>query len=503
MAGRTSPAVVIAIACLIAASTGTRVARAAGDCAEARQMIDERLAAGGYTDTQVQLAEGYRRNLDRMCSLMSEKDRAQLVQMIDQMLPVDAARKQEWQALQEFQEKGKALAKDRARSEVKPEAVTLEGVPRGRGRDGRWFERDPMLNIAIRDWDVYRGKARILYTTYPSLPQLGLPDWKQSVYVVTLDRNGRAVQTLVTSKQAQDHAALALRRGHPEVVFERHGEKRGDPSTLERWSIAGRSLISSVPSPAIAWSDGETFPAEPFRGVTADGDVVFAKGRRLTSGKHVVGWNVVGPDGGIRSQGELPSPSGSLGVAGWIRSEGGDGGLLVTDQQGRTSLSVPGEDATTLVEEFGRRSIAYKDVGFDRVTMLKPDRDGYLGLGQAEGLRATKRGLHVQRISGDSATDVAWLEPLAKTLGVRFEVLAADGRGGAFVYGQRRGEDTNGYVVRLDAGGKTIGLADLTGNARSDIGALIPDDEGVWVVGTGKPPSGGPWELWVERVEFD
>ena len=83
------------------------------------------------------------------------------------------------------------------------------------------------------------------------------------------------------------------------------------------------------------------------------------------------------------------------------------------------------------------------------------------------------------------------------------EVLAADGRGGAFVYGQRRGEDTNGYVVRLDAGGKTIGLADLTGNARSDIGALIPDDEGVWVVGTGKPPSGGPWELWVERVEFD
>ena len=78
-----------------------------------------------------------------------------------------------------------------------------------------------MDQFYIWDTDLRDDKARLLYTSAPSLPQLGLSDWQQYVYVVEMTPDGQATQTMVASRQAQDHIALALRRGHDVTLFNR------------------------------------------------------------------------------------------------------------------------------------------------------------------------------------------------------------------------------------------------------------------------------------------
>lgn len=110
--------------------------------------------------------------------------------------------------------------------------------------------------FAIWDMDIHNGNARVLYSTTPSTPQFGLPDWQAYVYVVEIDSGGQATHHLVTSWQASDHAALALRRGHDEIIFQRRIDPPNEPATLERWPSTRAELLSAVPVPDPAWPDG-------------------------------------------------------------------------------------------------------------------------------------------------------------------------------------------------------------------------------------------------------
>ena len=165
--------------------------------------------------------------------------------------------------------------------------------------------------------------ARMLYTTTPSLPQLGLPDWQQYVYVVEIDRNGEATQRLVTSRQAPDHAALALRRGRPELIFERHIDRPGEPATLELWSIADRALLSTRPVPAPPWPGGGTWGWGAFRLATRDGNVLFGSTRRASrNASSTIAWFESAPDGSIVGSGYTARTDISS-AAGWFETRNG------------------------------------------------------------------------------------------------------------------------------------------------------------------------------------
>ncbi len=232
-----------------------------------------------------------------------------------------------------------------------------------------------MTRFAIWDADLLDDRARILYATGPSLDQLGLPDWQQYVYVVETARDGQATQSLVTSRQAQDHAALALRRGHNELLFERHIDRPGELAALELWSIPGAKLVSahSVPNPV--WPDGERCDWGAFRLATRDGNVLYSSSKKTDAdGQSMLAWFEAAPDGGIVGQGSTVRADSSI-VENWFETSNGGGGLIIrVAENGATGIA--SRIATPIEREIAGRRIHAVVASEKRLLVTTDDERG-------------------------------------------------------------------------------------------------------------------------------
>jgi len=317
---------------LIGAPTLTH---ALDDCSEQLAAIDKQLEATDESATNIMLAMQMRQTIEQMCFMLDEETMSKMLEGIDEVLQTDMSGLLAT-AVAEETSPGKADA-----------GALIPSSPTGRSLGARFVDRPEKMDMfAIWDVDVLDGSARVLYTSGPSLPQLGLPDWQQYVYVVEMTPDGTATQTMVTSKQAQDHAALALRRGHDEVHFQRHGAERGDPSTLELWSVSGQNRLSSTTTPNPVWPDGTNWDWQPFRLATSDGNVLFNHSKMTKAGnKSLIAWFEAKPNGDIAGKGSTTRTD-KAGEAAWVETDNGGGGLIITlsanDMNGiQTRLHMP------------------------------------------------------------------------------------------------------------------------------------------------------------------
>lgn len=312
------------------------MAFAQADCSKQITEIERRIATGDYPEQNVRIARQAEAVLTQMCGFMTEDAKADMMDNLEEILPTKSedqqqaerhARSKELQAEREAGEREQA-ARAAARPPLSP---VISAGPTAKPVAARIVDRDEdMLHLWIADWDIYQGKSRALYVTMPSRTQIGLPDWRVYVYVAEIGPDGSSVQHVVTSKQALDNRAVALRRGYDEIIFERGPDDGSDESTLERWSISGAKLLSSVPTPRPDWPDGDTWTWQPFRLATADGNVLFVNTRQRRGGTSMVAWFEASPAGAVLGNGSLAQADAELAATGFYRSANGGGGIVLT-----------------------------------------------------------------------------------------------------------------------------------------------------------------------------
>jgi hypothetical protein len=313
----------------------------AADCSAEIAEIERRVSTGDYPEQNVQIARQIQASLDQMCDYLDANAKAAMLEGLEELLPTKSEdeRQAERDALRD--------AGDNAPG-ARVAASPALPPPTARIVAARLVERDEdMLRLSIADWDAYRGKARVLYVTMPSRTQIGRPDWQVYVYVVEIGPDGSAVQHRVTGKQAMDNRAVALRRGHDEILFERATDDGDEASTLERWSIPDGRLLSSAPTPKPVWPDGEQWPWQPFRVATADGNVLFVANKKSRAGVSSIGWFEASADGKVRGMGSLDSAAADLAAMQFFRTANGGGGAVVTiAARGDTGIPGPIDEAT-------------------------------------------------------------------------------------------------------------------------------------------------------------
>jgi len=312
---------------LLALLCAPALAYALDDCSTQLAEIDKQLEATDESATNIMLAMQMRQTIEQMCFMLDEESMSKMLEGVDEVLKTDLGKMAP--ATAPTPETGTAKGGKNSTPKKKVGGL-IPSAATGRSIGARFVDRpDKMDMFAIWDMDVLDGNARVLYTSTPSLPQLGLPDWQQYVYVVEMTPDGAATQTMVTSKQAPDHAALALRRGHDEVHFQRHGAARGDPSTLELWSVSGKSRLSSAITPDPLWPDGTKWDWQPFRLATSDGNVLFNTSKMTKpDDKSLIAWFEAKPNGEIAGQGSTTRAD-RVGEGAWIETDNGGGGLVI------------------------------------------------------------------------------------------------------------------------------------------------------------------------------
>lgn len=312
------------------------VSQALDDCSAELAIFDQRIENTDRPDYNVQLALQMRQGIEQNCGFLDEQVLGHLLDNLDEILPPGPNDAQ----LQRRAEPSIVPPDDGDGAKVTSSAPPRQSaaVPsmsaatsRGRSLAAQFIDRpDNMDMFAIWDMDIHNGNARVLYSTTPSTPQFGLPDWQAYVYVAHIDSGGQATHHLVTSRQASDHAALALRRGHDEIIFQRRIDRPNEPATLERWSIARAELLSAVPVPDPAWPDGTRHDWQPFRTATSDGNVFFGGSKSTsTGGNWLVAWFESAPDGTLVGEGSLTPPDKTVPSA-WFETDNGGGGLTVS-----------------------------------------------------------------------------------------------------------------------------------------------------------------------------
>lgn len=324
------------IAALVSVACLPSVSLALGDCGAELAIIDQRIKNTDHPDYNVQLALQMRQGIERTCGYLDAQVLGQILDNLDEILPPDPddppRERRAPPSIVPADDVDRATVTSSAPPRQSAGVPSMSGASsRGRSLAAQFIDRpDNMDMFAIWDMDIHDGNARVLYSTTPSTPQFGQSDWQAYVYVVEIDGNGRTTRRKVTSRQASDHAALALRRGHDEIVFQRRIDRPNEPATLERWSIARAELLSAVPVPDPVWPDGTRYDWQPFRTATSDGNVFFGGSKTTgTDGNWLVAWFESTPDGTIVGQGSLNRPDSTVPSA-WFETDNGGGGLTVS-----------------------------------------------------------------------------------------------------------------------------------------------------------------------------
>lgn len=275
-----------------------------------------------------------------MCAFMDEGGKASMMEGVEDLLPIKTA-EQVATERRVNSEEAQATRDRRKRDEQtqfannQESSPVLLAAPSAELIANHLFDRDDMMfHTWTWDWDIYNGNVRILYSSYPDRTQYGLADWKLHVYVAEMTPLGQTTQQLITSKQANDHSGLALRRGHDEVLFHRfvNGPEPGEPASLERWSVADQRMLSSIDisdiEPGI---DNESWQPATLRMATSDGNVLYEARRIGTDQDRRLhyGWFKLSPDGRNLGSGTLSEIRDNIGPSSWFHTGNGGGGITV------------------------------------------------------------------------------------------------------------------------------------------------------------------------------
>ena len=530
------------------------VTQAQGDCGAEIAEIDRRIETGDYAVMNVQIATGIRDSLAGMCSMMDDATLARMMEGIEEVLPT---RTEEEQRAVKEAKRAVAEASREAREAAEanrpaPDIGIGDVDETGTSVASGFVDRsEDMLRLWIWDWDIHNGKARVLYETRPSRVQLGRPDWQTYVYVVETGPEGKSTQRLVTSKQAQENSALALRRGHDEVLLQRRVGAEGTPTTLERWSISQQKLLSSVSVPVVSLPQGEKMTWMPFRGPTSDGNVLFVSAYSPQSNRSVAAWYEASPNGTVTGQGTMPIDGGGFTNLDLVRTGNGGGAMPlmfgaeeeITRRHGssevkalianETRLLTIGDDgsakrsavisrfmmpmqvdmssmryAAELEHEYlANRSIARLNVGPRTMPMIQPVGDSYVILTQITADRSRSQPVHghwLVWVGNDSIEREVYLNPLAEDLNVNFVTFTTTGNGEIALYGNSSKHTGSDYIVLLDKKGSPKATTVAKQPKNGKIEGMLADDSGVWLFGQGYPTDEfSRFRFWSERIEFN
>lgn len=531
------------------------IAAAQATCEDRLAEIDERIASGNYPDQNVQLAKTMRNSMAQMCGMLDEQTLDHMMEGFEDVLPVKSAEEK----LAERQEKKKIAEESRtarkaaaeSRKAATPDSGLSTVAGAGRSVASGFVDRDEdMLRFWTWDWDVHNGNARVLYETRPSRVQLGRPDWQTYVYVVETTPDGRSTQHLVTSKQAQENVTLALRRGHDEVLLQRQVGQDETSTTLERWSISGRNLISSVPTPVAPLPEGKEMPLLPLRGPTSDGNLLFVGAFAPQPGSRSAVWYEASPDGSPLGSGTLPIGNGGFTNLSLVTTNNGGGALPVMFEKNEevvsqigsaqvkaavmkeTRILTIGDDGaahqSAVIGRFvmpaqmdiasmqymselehelmANRSIESLDVGPRTEPMIQGLGDSYVVLNKFSGdrNRATPVNGHwLVWVGRKKIEREVYLNPLAEDLNVDFVTIAVTPDEEIVLYGNSRKHTGTDYVVLLDKDGRPKTTAAVAQPRNGKIEGLLADDKGVWLFGHGYPTDEfSRFRFWYERIDF-
>lgn len=324
-------------------------------CSAAAKEIDNRLAAGNHPQQNVAIATQLRDGIMQQCSFLDEFTVGQMMLGLDQLLPDGSAgsavpqesaaereaerEAQRAEADQRQVEREKRRAAKRAREEAEQKLVSdvLRKPPTGQSAKSQFMGRqDKMWGASIVDWDVYKNRARLLYTTRPSREQGRLADAARHYYVVEIDRDDNIVQHHVAETTPGRTVTAGLIRGRDEIMLQWHeyGADSSKPvdSNLERWSISSAKMLARSLAPKMQGPRGPLSPENHFHLITADGELLFATIVALETGpsaKSGVAWMLASPDGEVRDQGLIVHDDEAVSASKWFHSANGSAGLIL------------------------------------------------------------------------------------------------------------------------------------------------------------------------------
>jgi len=323
-------------------------------CNAAAKNIDDRISAGNHPEQNVAIATQMRDGIVQSCAFLDEATLASMLQGLDQLLPgadggsappqkSDAEREaereaQRAEAAERRAEREKRRAATRAREEAEQNLVSdvVRKPPTGRTAKGQLMNRpDTMWRASIVDWDIYENKARLLYETSPSREQGRLPVAARHFYVVEFERNDNIVQHHIVETKLARTVTAGLIRGRDEIILQWHeGNPDGSKpvSTLERWSISNKEMVSRSPAPKMQVPKGALGAEHDFHLVTARGNLLYATTISLESGptpKTGVAWMLASPDGEVGGQGLIVHTDEKVYANNWFHSANGSAGLIL------------------------------------------------------------------------------------------------------------------------------------------------------------------------------
>jgi hypothetical protein len=475
--------------------------------------IDRRIATGNYDEMNVELARQMRNSLQQMCGMLDDSMRAQIMEGVEDVLPTRT--EDEKRAIRE-EKRASAEASREARkaaeaSQSMPDSGLNGITPSGHSLASGFVDRDEdMLHFWVWDWDVFQGKARVLYMTQPSRVQYGQPDWTRNVYVVEITPDGRSTQHLITQKQAHERWTVALRRGHDEVILQRLTGQEGSPTTLERWSVSQRKQLSSVTTPVPSFTDSDKVFWHEFATPTSDGNVFFLSAFEPQRGQSSAAWYEASPNGEIVGHGTLPLAGGGFtNVGATLTADGGAAlpfmptmefppeiRILTFDDSAtssRQSAVVKGD-----IESYDiapRTLPAMHSAGNKMIVLTKVTTD--------RGLQKPVHGHWLVWVGNERIEREVYLNPLAEELNINIKLFGTAPNGDIALYGDSKEQSGNDYLVILDPSGKPKSTAVVRQPKNGSIKALIADDDGVWVLGNGYPTDEfSRFRFWSERINF-
>ena len=338
-------------------------------CNAAAKDIDDRIAAGNHAPQNVAIATQLRDGIMQSCAFMDEATLAQMMQGLDQLLPSgdggsatmprksESERKAERAAQRAEADRRQAERERRRAAEQEREAAKQELVssvvrkpPTGRSVTGQLVSRpDRMWGASIIDWDVYQGRGRLLYETWPSREQQRDADIARHFYVVELDRSNNVAQHHIGEMTLAKTITAGLIPGRDEVVMQWHeGGNKAKESILERWSISQGQMLSQSPAPRMQGPRGALGADRHFRLVTRSGDLLYAESVAMSSGpsaRSAVSWLLASLDGEVREQGFINHDNEKVTASDWFHSADGGAGLildiLAVDERGIESQLRP------------------------------------------------------------------------------------------------------------------------------------------------------------------
>lgn len=490
--GRRTQTSSILIACLLSSA-----AIAQTDCSEEITEIDRRISTGNYSAQNVQIARQIQSTIRQMCPFLDERKRVAMRETIEGILPtMSEEERQAWQTERNARELAELPAQRAASAMLKAErdekrraareaelnrpavSPVLLSPPTGHSLAAQAVTHDDSMNqFWLWDWDVFEGRLRVLYSSFPNTAQFGLPDWQFYVYLTEITAAGEVTHRLITSKQQGDHAALMLRRGFDEILLQRQIDRPAEPAALERWSISDTRMLATVDITGRKFSlDGAAWRSRSYPLATSDGNILYIARRIGTrqDDRTRIGWFKFSPGGALLGSGTAPDIKDNFDIWSSFHTADGGAGLIINMMPigGSRMITVPGapangmmanvvsEKRALIVDAAGR--LALTSIAIERRLMPGgiPGIPSATPVAQVQSPAQALQNMFEQtrlletRLDANRATVYSDVGPH------RLDALKETGRGYAFLTVVTSGSDVEPpvdgpYLVEFDAGGET------------------------------------------------